>query len=88
MSERCPACDQELPESEGDRARKLVSDENYRRKDLLFAQRKLAKSWPVDSCTACGRRGGCCQAHHHHVGDCCTHCGNDERATGQSDTSD
>lgn len=88
MSERCPTCNQELPESDGDRSRRLIADENYIDKDLLFAQRKLAEAWPVHSCTACGRRGGCCQSHHHHVGDCCTHCGNDERRLDQSDTSD
>lgn len=51
----------------------------YAEKDRLFAQRKASGEWPALTCESCQRGRGCCQRHHHHVGDCCTHCGNDER---------
>lgn len=55
--------------------------EHYAQKDRLFLAREQLDTWPSRTCEACKRVHGCCQSHHHHVGDCCTHCGNDERSS-------
>lgn len=55
----------------------------YKTKDMIWAARSAKKNWPAASCTACEH--GCCQRTWHHVGDCCIHCGMDERhGTGPS----
>ena len=52
----------------------------FAEKDATFSAQVKSGDWPQDTCKICKRRhGGCCQSHHHHVGDCCNHCGNDER---------
>lgn len=55
------------------------------------ANEEVASKFPAWTCPSCERRGfknilrnglgcaGCCQSHHHHVGEFCSHCGNDER---------
>ena len=49
-------------------------------KDQRYAERKTTGKWPARICKVCQHKpGGCCQRNYHHVGDCCTHCGNDER---------
>jgi len=53
--------------------------ERFRRKDRLFAERRKAGAWPADECKSCISSGGCCVRYGHHMGDCCVHCGNDER---------
>jgi hypothetical protein len=45
--------------------------------DQIFEHHKAAGIWPAESCDKC--RGACCQRDYHHIGTCCTHCGNDER---------
>ena len=47
-------------------------------KDKLFEIRKANGKFPSDTCEGC-RSSICCNRHWHHVGDCCIHCGNDER---------
>jgi hypothetical protein len=59
--------------------------DHYREKDKLFNKHKKEGVWPIEGCHKCHKRGGCCQSHHHHIGDNCTHCGNDERHMGLED---
>ena len=51
----------------------------WRNEDRLMRERKASGKWPAFECDSCRRVLSCCQRHHHHVGECCTHCGNDER---------
>lgn len=58
----------------------------WEREDLLFQWRKATGNWSAHRCPQCQRRGyenigssACCKSHFHHVGECCLHCGNDER---------
>ena len=58
----------------------------HEEKDRLFQERMQTGSWPAAHCPECLRRGyerigsaACCASYAHHVGDCCVHCGNDER---------
>ncbi len=58
----------------------------WEREDLLFQWRKATGNWSAHRCPQCQRRGyenigspACCKSHCHHVGECCLHCGNDER---------
>lgn len=51
----------------------------YSLKDLIFEAQTESGDWPFQNCDKCGRVKACCQRHGHHLGDCCTHCGNDER---------
>lgn len=51
----------------------------YKLKDVRFAVSKAVGVWAADSCPSCNSRGGCCNHYNHHLGDCCLHCGNDER---------
>ena len=53
--------------------------DDWAAKDQLFDQRQQSGQWPSDTCESCQARGGCCQYAYHHRGDCCVHCGNDER---------
>lgn len=62
------------------RTSKNQRDPNYYRvKDRLFDLTKQTGRWPALLCRKCQTRGGCCKYAYHHVGDCCIHCGNDER---------
>lgn len=54
----------------------------------IFQERKQNGSWPADQCPECQRRGygrigsaAYCVSYAHHVGDCCLHCGNEERGS-------
>lgn len=59
----------------------------FEAKDRVFAQRQRDAAWPAQTCADCRRRGyqgpagtsACCTSFGHHLGDCCVHCGNDER---------
>ena len=60
--------------------------QDHQEKDRLFQERKKSGAWPAKRCPECQGRGyervgsaACCVSYAHHVGDCCTHCGNDER---------
>lgn len=44
-----------------------------------YAELVASGEWPQDKCEMCRRGGGCCKRAHHHLYDCCLHCGNDER---------
>lgn len=48
-------------------------------RDVAFDTIAASEQWPSGECEYCSRRGVCCRSHNHHVGDCCLHCGNDER---------
>lgn len=61
------------------RARRAEVARIYGAKDTEFAANKARGVWPCETCDKCKRLGGCCLSYGHHVGDCCTHCGNDER---------
>lgn len=50
----------------------------YKTKDMIWAARAAKKNWPAASCALCDH--GCCQRTWHHTGDCCIHCGMDERS--------
>lgn len=52
----------------------------FKEKDREFAELKSSGDWASKAChqPAC-KAGGCCLRYSHHVGDCCLHCGNDER---------
>lgn len=47
--------------------------------DDVFRAQVRSGDWPQDTCEACQRTKRCCRSYSHHHGDCCTHCGNDER---------
>ena len=56
------------------------------REDTLFHWREKTGQWPAFQCPKCQRRGferigsaACCKSYNHHLGECCLHCGNDER---------
>ena len=61
--------------------------ENYRsvasmifaEKDAQYTEIKKSGEWPCKSCRKCVAQGACCSRDWHHIGDCCLHCGNDER---------
>lgn len=48
-------------------------------KDRQFAEQVKSGSWPSDTCDECMSVGHCHLNYGHHLYDCCTHCGNDER---------
>ena len=52
---------------------------HFAKKDAEYARRLRDNDWPSDTCDACKRKQGCCESFTHHNGDCCNHCGNDER---------
>ena len=52
----------------------------YDEKDTIFRAQVQLDQWPSDRCETCQKRPGCCERYSHHVGDCCLHCGNDERS--------
>jgi hypothetical protein len=68
---KCPTCGGTGEVSEDKHAQVL--------KTRQFLDLQRTGAWPSNTCEACKRVGGCCQHHHHHIGDCCLHCGNDER---------
>ncbi len=49
--------------------------------DQQFERQKLNNEWPQDSCSFARCKSGstCCKRNHHHSGELCLHCGNDER---------
>lgn len=51
----------------------------WREKDAAYARYKAKGEWPCWNCVKCKQERACCQRDWHHRGDCCTHCGNDER---------
>lgn len=52
----------------------------YTTKDMIWAARNQNKSWPGAWCW-CADQRTCCQHLWHHAGDCCIHCGMDNRGT-------
>jgi len=56
----------------------LQQREIFAEKDRLFAERQASGEWPIKTCEDC-KSGACCMRTWHHVGDCCVHCGLDER---------
>lgn len=54
-----------------------VATYRFKYKDQLFEETKQTGAWPAKTCVKC--KNGCCMRTWHHVGDCCLHCGNDER---------
>jgi hypothetical protein len=71
----CGALPAPLPESAEE------TSARFREKDRRYAATMRAGGvFPDASCKACDSRSGrCCQHHWHHIGDCCLHCGMDER---------
>lgn len=51
--------------------------ERFAKKDRIFELTKASGKFPAAACHECV--SGCCKRAWHHVGDCCLHCGNDER---------
>ena len=51
--------------------------ELYAKKDRVFELQKASGRFPAETCPKCEH--SCCERAWHHVGDCCLHCGNDER---------
>lgn len=49
----------------------------YAEQDAIYAAQVKLNQWPQDRCGCASR--GCCQRFNHHHGECCLHCGNDER---------
>jgi hypothetical protein len=56
-----------------------MKTEQFARKDALFASQVASGIWPADTCPNCTAVGHCHLDFGHHLYDCCTHCGNDER---------
>lgn len=52
--------------------------ERWAKKDRDFEATKATGAFPAVKCPQC--KSGCCKRTWHHVGDCCLHCGNDERS--------
>jgi hypothetical protein len=62
----------------GTTAEPTITD--WAEKDRIFEERRRSGRWPGQTCANCERRGGaCCNRDWHHSGDCCLHCGMDER---------
>jgi len=59
--------------------RENVKAQHVAAKDAQFRRNRESGQWPQDTCERCAAGGKCCQSAHHHLYDCCTHCGNDER---------
>ena len=74
-----------LVSSSGNVSNAEMDRERFAEKDRAFTAQKASGTFPAVTCKEC--RGedlkrevyGCCQRDWHHVGDCCLHCGNDER---------
>lgn len=51
------------------------------KEDQQFDRQKRENEWPQDSCKfeRCRSGSTCCKRVHHHNGNVCLHCGNDER---------
>lgn len=56
-----------------------ITRKHFAEKDRQFEALKATGEWPYKTCEACHGRAGCCHHIWHHRGDCCLHCGNDER---------
>lgn len=56
----------------------------FKAKNDEYARIARTGRWPIFDCADCRHRSSqvpvCCKRDWHHVGDCCTHCGNDERS--------
>lgn len=68
--QRHPDVDLTIAQREADSHHKRWQD--FR--DEVFTRRQLSGRWP-----GLRANGTCEQSHHHHAGDCCLFCGNDER---------
>ena len=73
----CPTCGQKVPTNIREDVE--AAKKHFFEKDTIFARRAELCRWPMANCNACEKRGGCGVSYNHHVGDCCLHCGNDER---------
>lgn len=65
----------------------MSTSEQWILKDAEFARLLRSGEFPCKSCADC-YRGACCKRYWHHIGDCCTHCGNDERTIGGHNSRD
>jgi hypothetical protein len=66
-----------LVSSSGNVSNADMERERWAKKDRVFNMQKATGHFPAESCPKCV--SGCCHRDWHHVGDCCLHCGNDER---------
>lgn len=55
----------------------VQTDARFEHKDQVFAELQKTGEWPSRTCPKC--KHGCCKRTWHHIGECCLHCGNDER---------